>query len=351
MLKVFFITTLLLVLGFRAEAFVANQANDAWVTVFYQVAPDHSIIVKDIKNGTQKTLSAGHYLEAYLPRNLFPKDKEVTPEVIHNILPLLTHDAYIKGFRKMKCGAKIDLIDHYSENKLGVLLNDSETESPIEVNPDDLQNGNTIISAVLTENKNETVTSKPKRKINVLECPTGLYVPEQNVQKLTVIGADPLVAGFEKKNKKQIDETINWARLQISLRAKTDGLSINKSTGCCEAFVSRALMLGGLTPNLVRSEKAVDAGGELEKQGFKNILSANGKYLDEKSAPRGAVLVYSGGKPHVTVDKQGHKIVSKPDGHVAIKTEAEGIDGYISDFVSEHPPTAARTLIGIYIKP
>jgi hypothetical protein len=97
------------------------------------------------------------------------------------------------------------------------------------------------------------------------------------------------------------------------------------STSRCWRFVKDALVAAHIVPTRPVTEFAKQAGGELTRDfGFQQI-----RETDPYKAPLGSVIVYG-----------GHGA-----GHVELRTE----QGFVSDFVSNHP--SPRPLIGIYIKP
>lgn len=106
------------------------------------------------------------------------------------------------------------------------------------------------------------------------------------------------------------------------------------SKGKCFRYVKWGWMGGGFTKTYPGTRHARDAGGDLKRMGFRNLLSdSKYKTLTARDAPKGAVLVYSGG----------------PSGHVEVKA---GESEYLSDFKSHRPVSEylPRKLIGIYVK-
>lgn len=136
--------------------------------------------------------------------------------------------------------------------------------------------------------------------------------------------------------KDPIDKMIAYAQKKKSSR----------STGACFRYVKNALLAGGLVNKYLSEISAKKAGNELKSEGFVNLLEdpqLKQKIKSPYDAPRGAVLVYSGG----------------PHGHIEIKTGPVGEGGFISDYFSESARTGepenqlsgrGRTLIGVYIK-
>lgn len=111
--------------------------------------------------------------------------------------------------------------------------------------------------------------------------------------------------------------------------------------------VKLALQSAGLVKKYLEPKSAEKAGWALRQEGFKNLLM-DSKIKDSiKSpydAPRGAVLVYSGGL----------------HGSIEIKTGQKGQGGFVSDHSNDVARTGTnkqsmygrnRTLIGVYIKP
>jgi hypothetical protein len=125
--------------------------------------------------------------------------------------------------------------------------------------------------------------------------------------------------------------------LEGSCRGKAKTKAKSKSLGYCLRYVKHALVSGGYMKtkgswpgNYSEQVSAKYAGGPLLDLGFTNIKK-NG--INEYNAPKGAILVYSGGK----------------HGHIEIKT---GTKEYTSDYISSRPRSAAgtRRLIGVYVK-
>lgn len=142
----------------------------------------------------------------------------------------------------------------------------------------------------------------------------------------------------------QVSRMIRYAR-----RNKLPN-SINK----CYRYVKYALQNSGnrnngeepLVDTYLDGLRAKDAGADLVEQGFVNILNyphIKSKILSPANAPKGAILVYEGGK----------------SGHIEIKGEdSRGQTVYISDYMSYSArtrdslviSTPYRKLIGVYIK-
>ncbi|HEX8388508.1 MAG TPA: LysM peptidoglycan-binding domain-containing protein [Sphingomonas sp.] len=122
-----------------------------------------------------------------------------------------------------------------------------------------------------------------------------------------------------------------------------------RSQGQCYAWVKDALLAGGATSRRLVGVPAKEAGRELEREGFVNVLGRPG--FDIRSpydAPKGAVLVYA--------DAPGATDRNRIYGHIEIRTER----GFASDYFSTRPRTgdalrsdgpAGRVLIGVYVKP
>ncbi|HSA60442.1 MAG TPA: hypothetical protein VLJ37_12250 [bacterium] len=92
----------------------------------------------------------------------------------------------------------------------------------------------------------------------------------------------------------------------------------------CWRAVKNAMLEAAVLDERPTTRYAKQAGEELEKKfGFKRI-----DVSDPFAAPIGSVLVYGG----------------RGAGHIEIRTE----DGFVSDFISEHPSN--RPLIGVYVR-
>lgn len=124
-----------------------------------------------------------------------------------------------------------------------------------------------------------------------------------------------------------------------------------RSIGKCYRYVKNALAKG-LTPGWYSDMAARSGKDSLKRYGFINLLDHEPYKTKLKSpaeAPKGAVLVYSSGKPC-----RGTRI--KDCGHIEIKLDHEGKPGYASDYYSSKPVTSTRSgsrykLIGVMIKP
>lgn len=92
----------------------------------------------------------------------------------------------------------------------------------------------------------------------------------------------------------------------------------------CWRAVKNAMLEAKVLDERPTTRYAKQAGEELEKRfGFKRI-----DVRDPFAAPIGSVLVYGG----------------RGAGHIEIRTE----DGFVSDFISDHPSN--RPLIGVYVR-
>lgn len=110
----------------------------------------------------------------------------------------------------------------------------------------------------------------------------------------------------------------------------------SKPTGYCLRYVKMGVVAGTFTETYPAGVSAQLSGETWEELGFRNLL-ADPKYRDMTpySAPRGAILVYEGGKY----------------GHVEVKaSESE----FISDYIGEKPIYdelgLERKIIGIYVR-
>lgn len=121
------------------------------------------------------------------------------------------------------------------------------------------------------------------------------------------------------------------------------------SSGYCYKYVKQALLRTGAVDHYLNGAAAKDAGPELERAGFVNVLGRSGSQIRSPyDAPEGAVLVY-GAAPGAT-DRNARY------GHIEIRTR----DGFASDYFSPRARTGGaengldgrgRVLIGVYIKP
>ena len=98
----------------------------------------------------------------------------------------------------------------------------------------------------------------------------------------------------------------------------------SRSRRRCWRAVKNAMIKANVLDDRPTTKYAKQAGQELEeKYGFKKI-----EVSDPFEAPIGSVLVYGG----------------RGAGHIEIRTA----DGFVSDFVSDHPSN--RPLIGVYVR-
>lgn len=122
------------------------------------------------------------------------------------------------------------------------------------------------------------------------------------------------------------------------------------SLGRCYKYVKVALQASGMVSNYLAGEHAKDAGPELTREGFTNLLDRPDHGLEGPlDAPVGAVIVYG------TTD-------GSPHGHIEVRiVNAEGEQVVASDYVSDTPRTQTREgakrlmgrgrqVIGIWVK-
>lgn len=133
----------------------------------------------------------------------------------------------------------------------------------------------------------------------------------------------------------QVKNTIARLRRNLRLNCTASGCSGRRapgSKGKCLRYVKLGLIGGGFTKNYSGTKYARDYGGDLKAMGFKNLMSSD-KSLTGRSAPKGAILVYSGGCC----------------GHIEVKA---GDNEFLSDFSSTRPINEylGRKLIGVYVK-
>lgn len=136
-------------------------------------------------------------------------------------------------------------------------------------------------------------------------------------------------------NSKQVTNMIARLRRNLTLECTVSGCPKKRvagSKGKCLRYVKLGMMGGGFTKNYSGTKLARDFGKDLKSMGFKNLLASD-KSLNARNAPKGAVLVYSGGCC----------------GHIEVKA---GEGEYLSDFKSGRPVDEylSRRLIGVYVK-
>lgn len=194
---------------------------------------------------------------------------------------------------------------------------------------------------------------------------------KNNLSEIAAATTEQLNQATEtKKSTETISEKINHATSDLMQKIKNYSQSkqVQKvvtaaknnahrnSIGMCYRYVKNALS-NGLTPGWF-SDTAAKSGKEtLKKFGFVNLLEHEPFKSQIKSpnqAPKGAVLVYSSGKPC----RKSRTI--KDCGHIEIKLDSEGKPGFASDYYSAtaiNDTAKARRygskykLIGVMIKP
>lgn len=133
----------------------------------------------------------------------------------------------------------------------------------------------------------------------------------------------------------------------ISVHIKSTDVSL----GRCYKYVKVALQGSGMVSRYLAGEHAKDAGPELEREGFRNLLERADHGLEgPMDAPVGAVIVYD------TTD-------GSPHGHIEVRAKDErGKQVVASDYISLRPRTQTsgvnasfegrgRKVSGIWVKP
>lgn len=168
------------------------------------------------------------------------------------------------------------------------------------------------------------------------------------------------------KNKQKLNAAIDFAKKNKE----------EKSTGYCYKYTKAALLAAGLTNPRLNGRYAKQAGPELEKQGFVNLLDSqqvsrtrlgkenmNDLLKSPYLAPKGAILVYEPNPKEriVRVCTKKKSDIKKcywdqDAGHIEIKTAEAGSAGFVSDYYNERSrtghkmSTSDRKLVGIYYK-
>jgi hypothetical protein len=146
---------------------------------------------------------------------------------------------------------------------------------------------------------------------------------------LAFLGAAMLSTAAEAKSSDKtpdpVDTEVRSYDQQMIQAAEIAELNAHvRSKRHCWRAVKDAMIAANVLDDRPLSKYAKQAGEELEERyGFKKI-----EVSDPFAAPVGSVLVYGG----------------KGAGHIELRTE----NGFVSDFLSEHP--SHRPLIGVYVR-
>ena len=184
-------------------------------------------------------------------------------------------------------------------------------------------------------------------KLDLNECLGGLEFTfangaieelNEDLEKVILTGSGFNLKPFEKySNSQSVEKLVARLRRNLTKVCTVEGCPKKRnpgSIGKCLRYVKLGMMAGGFTSSYSGTKHAGDYGRDLKGMGFKNLLS-DSKYkgMTARTAPRGAVLVYSGGS----------------SGHIEVKA---GENEFLSDFRSARPVNEylGRRLIGIYVK-
>lgn len=111
-----------------------------------------------------------------------------------------------------------------------------------------------------------------------------------------------------------------------------------KSSGYCWRSVKSILVRAGLVKEgELSSPIARDADKDLKRLGFVDLMAPGQPlqfYPNPCLAPKGAVLVYSGGKIQIDPETGKPRCGKRPCGHVEVKASNPGEPGVISDFMA-----------------
>ncbi|WP_407923997.1 hypothetical protein [Burkholderia ubonensis] len=165
---------------------------------------------------------------------------------------------------------------------------------------------------------------------------------------------DPKQKMFEilRRNAKYGKDSANFSGPVAAQKAKLGkpiysvSKAPNVSTKECWKYVKIALLASGMVDSYPTRVEAKDAGSDLEKAGFKNILSDPAYHIASPyDVPEGAVIVYGttdGSKHgHAEVVLPGHLFASdyiSPNSRVMRKNEAATLIG------------KGRKVIGVWVK-
>lgn len=111
-----------------------------------------------------------------------------------------------------------------------------------------------------------------------------------------------------------------------------------RSSGYCWRSVKSILVRAGLiSEGELSTPIARDADADLKRQGFIDLMAPGQPlhfYPNPCLAPKGAVLVYSGGKIQIDSETGKPRCGKRPCGHVEVKASNPGESGVISDFMA-----------------
>lgn len=172
----------------------------------------------------------------------------------------------------------------------------------------------------------------------VMQGPTAGHCPDCSEQDRDVTRARSAGEFRQYENSPQVERMISTLRTNLTRNCSTGGACRGRrapgSEGACLRYVKIGLMGGGFTGSYPPGLHARDFGPQLRRMGFRN-LKDDPRYrnMTPEQAPKGAIIVYSGG----------------PSGHIEVKA---GSNEYLSDFRSSQAihHRLPRRPIGIYIR-
>lgn len=221
--------------------------------------------------------------------------------------------------------------------------------------------GDEIVSPKLPTDYNGKDTWAVKSKTEAGVCLFCLGKEEKFTSKLEMEATNKLILETYAKYSKD-PKTAKMIAFAKEKKLGPEEYSKTKLKWCYR-YVKNALLHAKLTSKRLEGALARNSGDKLRAEGFINIMEDpkfSGKITSPSQAPKGAILVY---EPNPvtrltrTLDDKGKKSILAPDaGHIEIKTEDVGVDGYVSEYYSKNARTGKglvsedRKLIGIYVK-
>lgn len=266
-----------------------------------------------------------------------------------------THGTSVAALRRVNPGLDGDMIHPGQKIRLPSTGSASTGHSPASTPTTPTSTANTHATPSCSGNQSDTAqASPPPNQVNATRNDNGHPVAVTEAADNSAPEGDPKQKLFEilRRNAKYGKKNAAFSGPVAAQNAKLGKpiYSVEKapsvSTGECYKYVKIALLASGMVSSYLPQVEAKDGGIDLEKAGFKNVLSDASYHIDSPyDAPEGAVIIYG------TTDgtKHGHAEVVLP-GHL-----------FASDYISPNsrvqrkgePSTLigkGRKVIGVWVK-